>query len=1168
MNKLINDLPTRLFSSSSLRHLNGFQQISLTLREQSDWDPRDPAAANQLLAPASPPQHRRCSTSSTISGSHHRRLTVEVKHVSSSSSSGASGRECPACSTSSPAFLLSSMALEDTVAAGRRLDLGSLFCLIGRHGPAVLLAAAGIAALLVALLIYRSLRGRRWWRRGAAVSPGTEPGHPECEAEVQPSRPEEELQSGESTDAKSDEVPPELTEEIDGIESNLKVRQRRRRRRQVPAAPEEKKPPPPSSPPPPTPAPVQQLPEEAGVEPEEPENPPQELGKLLAADRQEDVTADQDVTEMKVQCPANKQAPQRDQAATVEEHSEQPSKESSEEPSDRPSEEPSEEPNHQLGAVPPPAVTSNLAERLDKEDLESVAPRGDVHLSAKEDKEEDRQRLEDEQEEEEKKEEKEVQEDAPPMENLPLVIPTTRDDVQDEDQGPTLKEHHDEAPAEGFWSQTSQLDLQNQVCNPPFEPVAEELLTSYVVVDSDSPVQISGADKCPDWSPASDHTEAPSPAPLAPSAPPAPPLNGDGHFTALEPETLPSCESEDQSSWTGEPPETPDRLVLVSDILDTKSEASDLRPAVAGSGGFEKKEEEDQEEEKEEAKVEAASAEGEPHPEMFPSVQEPKGHDQEEELLPDSTQEEELLPDSTQEEELLPDSAQEEELLPDSAQEEEELLPYSTQEEELLPDSAQEEEELLPNSAQKEELLHDFVHEVQLLPDSTQEEELLLNSAQEEELLPDSVQEVQLLPDSAQDEELRPDSAQEVQLLPDFAQEVQLLPDSGQEEELLPNSTQGEELLSDFAQEEELHPDSVEKEELPTDATQEEGLLPDSVEKEELPTDATQEEGLLPDSKQEEKLPPNSAEEEEDLLHDSDQKKELLCDSTQAEELPPESAQEDLELPPDCVQDDITPPVTAVSWWSSEGRDPAPGDWIMIPEFAAAENEDMFGHQVESEYHRLMDHFVAQVEESLKFAVEVIEGEGGEKEEEVEKKKAGEEEQEEQERRRTEISIMEATMDANEWVTDLGQQLLPWLSVSAPELPEESSASCGGGGPTPRVAAVPPLLPQTVEVTFRVHYLTWSEQQTLAITGSRPELGGWTAFVPLEREGKGGEKGEEPGEGRGLWSGRVHLPAHSRLEWKFAVLDKGRVIRWEECRNRVLDTGDQDQLVHGWWGRE
>lgn len=121
---------------------------------------------------------------------------MEAKRVSSS---GASGRECPACSTSSPALLLSSMALEDTVAAGRRLDLGSLFCLIGRHGPAVLLAAAGIAALLVALLFYRSLRGRRWWRRGAAVSPGTEPGEPECEAEVQPSRPEEELQPGEAT---------------------------------------------------------------------------------------------------------------------------------------------------------------------------------------------------------------------------------------------------------------------------------------------------------------------------------------------------------------------------------------------------------------------------------------------------------------------------------------------------------------------------------------------------------------------------------------------------------------------------------------------------------------------------------------------------------------------------------------------------------------------------------------------------------------------------------------------------------------------------------------------------------------------------------------------------------------------------------------------------------
>lgn len=76
-------------------------------------------------------------------------------------------------------------------------------------------------------------------------------------------------------DAQSVGVSPEHS----GVESNQKVR--RRRRRQVGAAPEEKKPPPPpssSSSCPPTPA--QQLPEEVSVEPEEPENPPQEIGKV------------------------------------------------------------------------------------------------------------------------------------------------------------------------------------------------------------------------------------------------------------------------------------------------------------------------------------------------------------------------------------------------------------------------------------------------------------------------------------------------------------------------------------------------------------------------------------------------------------------------------------------------------------------------------------------------------------------------------------------------------------------------------------------------------------------------------------------------------------------------------------------------------------------------
>lgn len=87
-------------------------------------------------------------------------------------------------------------------------------------------------------------------------------------------------------DAQSDEVLPEVVEEVDGVESNLKVRPRRRRRRQqqVFVAPAGKKPsPPPARSSPPTPAPVQQLLEVANEELQEPEEPvktPQELEKV------------------------------------------------------------------------------------------------------------------------------------------------------------------------------------------------------------------------------------------------------------------------------------------------------------------------------------------------------------------------------------------------------------------------------------------------------------------------------------------------------------------------------------------------------------------------------------------------------------------------------------------------------------------------------------------------------------------------------------------------------------------------------------------------------------------------------------------------------------------------------------------------------------------------
>uniref|UniRef100_A0A3Q3XQZ6 CBM20 domain-containing protein n=1 Tax=Mola mola TaxID=94237 RepID=A0A3Q3XQZ6_MOLML len=189
--------------------------------------------------------------------------------------------------------------------------------------------------------------------------------------------------------------------------------------------------------------------------------------------------------------------------------------------------------------------------------------------------------------------------------------------------------------------------------------------------------------------------------------------------------------------------------------------------------------------------------------------------------------------------------------------------------------------------------------------------------------------------------------------------------------------------------------------------------------------------------------------------------------------------------------------------------------------------------------------------------------------------KEGKEGENEEDYERTEISIMEATMDHNEWVTDNNYQVFPWLNrlprdqTKTSQLPVEersavtvttstdlppSTLSDENTENNKRVVAVQPM-PQKVNVTFRIHYFTQSPYQMVAITGNQPELGNWMGFIPLERAMDG------------YWTAVVSLPAESRVEWKFAVLDKGEVCRWEECGNRLLDTGyGDDLLVHKWWG--
>ncbi|XP_051026676.1 starch-binding domain-containing protein 1 [Acomys russatus] len=98
------------------------------------------------------------------------------------------------------------------------------------------------------------------------------------------------------------------------------------------------------------------------------------------------------------------------------------------------------------------------------------------------------------------------------------------------------------------------------------------------------------------------------------------------------------------------------------------------------------------------------------------------------------------------------------------------------------------------------------------------------------------------------------------------------------------------------------------------------------------------------------------------------------------------------------------------------------------------------------------------------------------------------------------------------------------------------------------------LEPQRVSVQFQVHYITSTDVQFVAVTGDHESLGGWNTYVPLHYCKDG------------LWSHSVFLPADTVVEWKFVLVENMEVTRWEECSNRRLQTGQEDQVVHGWWG--
>ncbi|NXI49624.1 STBD1 protein, partial [Chloroceryle aenea] len=85
-----------------------------------------------------------------------------------------------------------------------------------------------------------------------------------------------------------------------------------------------------------------------------------------------------------------------------------------------------------------------------------------------------------------------------------------------------------------------------------------------------------------------------------------------------------------------------------------------------------------------------------------------------------------------------------------------------------------------------------------------------------------------------------------------------------------------------------------------------------------------------------------------------------------------------------------------------------------------------------------------------------------------------------------------------------------------------------------RVAAVPPMC-QNIHVR--------------GVTGDHECLGQWHSYVPLKYDKDG------------FWSQSISLPVDTKVEWKFILVEDGKVRRWEECGNRTLVTEYEDQTV-------
>ncbi|XP_066502683.1 uncharacterized protein stbd1 [Hoplias malabaricus] len=193
---------------------------------------------------------------------------------------------------------------------------------------------------------------------------------------------------------------------------------------------------------------------------------------------------------------------------------------------------------------------------------------------------------------------------------------------------------------------------------------------------------------------------------------------------------------------------------------------------------------------------------------------------------------------------------------------------------------------------------------------------------------------------------------------------------------------------------------------------------------------------------------------------------------------------------------------------------------------------------------------------------------------------------------KNEINIMEAIMDSNEWLSTgpPDTRELPWLTQTqsnivcgfktgtslipatnntsygcSPEVsqlhqekvdfftvaPEDIVIAVVGDEEdcvNKKVAAVSPM-PQMVRVSFRVHYITHSPSQLLAVTGNQQELGTWESFVPLQRVEDW------------FWANTIALPTEKQVEWKFVLVEDGKIRRWEECENRHFVVNGQEEEI-------